>query len=827
MFDTVRADLRYALRWLYRSPGFTLVAIASLAIGIGFNTALFTLVDAILFRPLPVERPDRLVEVYTSSRTGNRYATTSYPDFQDLKKQNTVFSDMLGYSLSLDAVGLEQGSRSALGEVVTGNYFQMLGIKPAIGRTLLPEDDRRGAPRVVVISHKLWTREYGASPDVLTRFLRIHGQPYAIVGVAPRAFTGMIPIVSSEMWTTMAYVEEVQPGGIIDTVPSPGGTDHLDRRGQRWMFIKGRLKDGETVERAGANLQVLMQQLVSQYPDTNKDRRITVMPTNRVHIHPEADGTLLSIAAGLMLVVGLVLLVACANVASMLLARASGRQREIGIRLAIGATRGRLVQQLLTESVVMAFLGALGGLTLAWALTRAATSIELPIPIPLTFTLGIDQRVLVFTSVVTMIAGLVAGLAPALKATKPSLVAELKGDVNAGKAAGRRWTLRDGLVAVQIAVTLVLLVAAGLLGRSLMAAERMGIGFRPEGLALVSTELDLIGYSDDRGKQFFEQALARIRAIPGVEAAGIAERTPFSINYNHNVIFLPERQGPVDKGFEVDVTTVSGDYFETIGVPLLQGRIFNNADTPTSPRVAIINETMAKKYWPGENALGKRFRIRTFDGPFCEIVGITADHKVSTIGEPPTPYVHFAYSQRPSNGEAILARTRGNAGQLVGDMRKALLALEPNVVFLDSQTMEAQVGATLLPARFGAMSVSAVGIVAMLLAAIGLYGVISYSVARRTREIGIRMAIGAQPSAVLGLVLKQGLGLAGVGVAVGALFAVAAAKAVSGALYGISFLDPVAWSTALAVLVSVSVLANGVPALRAARVDPSRALRSE
>ncbi len=828
MFEHLLSDIRYAFRWLRRSPGFTAVAVLSLAIGIGFNTALFTIVDAVLFRPLPVQRLDRLVDVYTTAPDGELYTTSSYPDYVDLKSQNHVFSDMLAYSPIIAAVSAGDRSRMALGEVVTGNFFTLLGLNAHIGRTILPEDDRPGADRVVMLSYAAWMRDFGGDPAAVGQTMRIHGQLYTIVGVARKDFTGMVPMLSAGFWMPMAYVEEGEPGGMISVVPSPTGNTRLERRGTRWMFMKGRLTDGAVAAQAQADLNVIMQQLAAANPQTNKDRRIATVPTAQVHIHPEADRALLPIAVGLMVVVGLVLLVACANVASMLLARASGRQKEIGIRLAIGASRGRLTAQLLTESLVLAAIGAAGGLALGWALMQAALSVPLPIPFPLAFALRVDGRVLAFTVVVTMLAAIVAGLAPALKATRPNLVTELKGDLGASAAGGRRWTLRDGLVAAQIAVTMVLLVASGLLTRSLLAAQRMGLGFEPRGLAILSTELGLIGYDDTRAERFYAQALDRIRAIPGVEAAAVAERTPFALNFNRNNIFIEGRHQPGDlKGFITDATRVGPEYFDTLGVPIVQGRNFNSADTPSSPGVVIVNESFARRYWPNESAISKVIHTRSVDGPAYEIVGVAADHKVSTIGESPTPYIHYAYSQRPSAGETIMARTRGDAGALLAAMRREMLALEPNLVFLDNQTMTAQVDMTLMPARLGAASISVVGVVAMMLAAVGLYGVIAYSVARRTREIGIRMALGARAAAVVGLIMKQGLVLAAAGVAAGFLLSLGAAKAVAGALYGVSFMDPVTWIGTIVTLFAVAAIANLVPARRAAVIDPSSALRSE
>ena len=827
MLETLLADTRYAFRWLRKSPAFTLLAVASFAIGIGFNTALFTLVDVLLFKPLPVHQPDRLVDLYTSSSDGETYSTSGYPDFVDWKAQNAVFSDMMAYSPSLAALSLTDRSRLALGEVVTGSYFQVLGINAALGRTLLPEDDVPGAERVVVLSHRSWTRDFGASAQAVGQTLRIHGQSYRIVGVTPEGFTGMMPMLSPELWTAIAHIDDVEPGGIQDSVPSPTGTSRLDRRGQRWLFVKGRLKPGVTLEQAAANISVVAQQLAATWSQTNKDRKVSAKRTSDVHIHPDADRTLLPIASGLMVVVGMVLLIACANVASMLLARASGRQKEIGIRLAIGANRLRIVRQLITESLVMALMGSLAGMALAWLLLRGAMAMTIPIPIPLTLGLQMDLRVLAFSMFVTMVAGLVAGLAPALKATKVDLVGELKGDVATVAASRRRFTMRDSLVASQMAVTTVLLVVAGLLSRSLMSAQKTSVGFRTEGIAVLSAELDMIGYSAERGKAFWEQAVPRVRALPGVDAVALTERSPFSVNYNRNAVFFPERAVPDDKGTAVDVTRVTPEYFETLHVPILRGRGFSAADTPQSPGVVVINEAFARKFWPGEEAMGKRFRTRSIDGPEFEVVGITANYRVNTMGEAATPYIHFAASQRPANGYEILARTKGDAALLLAAVRKELTAMEPNLVFLQNQTLQKQVGATLFPAQAGAWAVGAVGLVAMLLAAIGLYGVIGYSVSRRTKEIGVRMALGARPGDVSGLIMRQGLRVAGAGMLVGAVLAVGAGFAISGALYGISPVDPVAWVGATGLLLTVAALANVVPAQRAARVKPWLALRTE
>ena len=816
------ADIRYALKWLLRSPGFAAVAILSLGIGIGFNAALFSIVDALLFRPLPVERPDRLVDVYTKGGDGDTYATNSYPDLLDFRARNTVFTGMLGYSPSIAAVKAGDRSRMALGEIVTGNYFQVLGVSAAVGRTLLPEDDRTGAPRVAVISHALWRRDFGSDPSVLSRTLLIHGQPYAIVGVAPERFTGMVPMLQPELWTAVAWVEDVEPAGIQDVVPSPTGTNRLDRRGQRWIFVKGRLKDGETGARAQAELSVLMNRLATDYPKTN-DKRPIITAMN-VRIHPQADKMLLPVAAGLMVAIGLVLVVACANVANMLLARASGRRREIGIRLAIGASRGRLMRQLLTESLVLAALGAATGVTLASLALRVISALPLPIPIPLSLGLHIDGRVLAFTIAIASASGLLAGLVPATRATRSDLVADLKGDALVPRA-GRRWTIRDGLVVMQTAVTLVLLVAAGLLTRSIIHAQRVDLGFHSEGVAALGTELGLIGYDETKATQLMERAAERIGALPGVQSVSRTVRQPLAINYNRNTVFFPEHATPDDPGTSTDATWVDTQYFTTLSIPLLRGRTFTAADTAKSAKVAVVTESFVRRHWPGSDGLGKQFHSMAATGPAYEVVGVVADYKVDTVGEAPTPYIHYAIAQRDFTGNVLLARGTGDAAVLLASMRREVLALEPNTVFLDSQTMASQVHAALLPARVAAQTIVLVGIVATLLAAVGLYGVVAYAVGRRTREIGIRMALGAAPGGVLGMVMRQGLALAGAGIATGLLLAWVAARAIAATLYGVGAADPLAWSAAVGILLTSTMLANYIPARRAARLDPSVALR--
>ena len=832
MAESLLKDIRYALRWMRRSPGFSAVAILSLGLGVGVNTAMFSLVDSLLFRPLPVTSPETLVDVFTTGGDGDEFATSSYQDFLDLKQQNTVFSDMLGYSPMMAPLSLGDRSRIALGQVVTSNHFTMLGVQPALGRLLVSSDDDPGAERVVVIAHRMWQREFGSDPAVAGKTLTLRGVPYTIAGVAPAAFTGVVPLLAPELWLPIQYVEEVEPAGINDNVPSPVGKTRLERRGFRWMFVKGRLKPGVTAEQAHANLALIGRQLEAANLQTNTDRRIAAVPTNDVRLLvPQAGGILSIGAAGLMTVVGLVLLIACANVASMLLARASARRREISVRLAIGASRGRLMQQLLVEGALLGTLGAAAAVALAWAVVQGLQGIKLPLPVDVAFDLRIDARVLTFSVVVAAMTGVLAGLLPALKASAPSLVGDLRGDAPTGKLGRRRFALRDVLVVSQVALTAVLLVVAGLLLRSLGASQRADVGFDPRGLAAISFDTDMVRYSPGRSEAFWRETLTRVRALPGVESAGFASPSlPFAFNFSTSEMRVDSRTySEGQRGESIENNMISPTYLETLGVPIVEGRGLAETDIAGSPAVVVINETMARTFWPNESAVGHTVQVvngtqsRTY-----RIVGVNRDHKHHGVLEKPYPFAYFADSQRPNPSyKYIVARTNGGAEALLAAMRRELLSMESGLVFMGNSTMEQNMGTSLMPARVGAVLAAAFGGLGTLLAAIGLYGVIAFSVTRRTREIGVRMALGARPAGVLSMVMRQGFAIVAIGLVAGTLLAAAAAVALRGLLYGITPFDPVAWVLAIGAMIAAAALANFVPARRAMRIDPMTALRIE
>ena len=831
MTESLLKDIRYALRWMRRSPGFSAVAILSLGLGVGVNTAMFSLVDSLLFRPLPVSAPDRLVDVFTTGGDGDEYATSSYQDYLDLKTHNTVFSDMIGYSPMMAPLSLGDRSRIMLGQIVTSNYFSMLGVQPELGRLLVPSDDDAGAERVVVLSHQMWQREFGSDQSIVGRSVTLRGLPYTIVGVAPPSFNGVVPLLTPELFLPIVHIEEVEPAGMTDAVPSPTGNNALERRGQRWMFVKGRLKDGVSAAQAHANVALIGQQLAREHVQTNKDRNMAAVPTEDVRLLvPQAGGILSAGAAGVMAIVGLVLLIACANVAGMLLARASARRREISVRLAIGASRGRLIQQLLIEGALLGTLGAIAAVALAWALVQGLQTMPLPLPITVAFDVRIDARVLTFSILVAALTGMLAGLLPALKASAPSLVSDLRGDAPATKMGGRRWTLRDALVVSQVALTAVLLVVAGLLLRSLGASQRADVGFDPKGVAAIAFDTDMVRYTPERGREFWRQAQARVAALPGVTSVGIISPTlPFTFNFSQQEVRIDNRTyAEGQRGEIIENVAVSPQYLQTMGVPIVEGRAIEDSDIAGSPDVAVINATMARKFWPSESAIGHTFtvvqgtRSRTY-----RVVGVNRDHKRHGVLETASPYIYYAEAQRPSRYNFIVARTSGDATALVQAMRRELLAMEPSLVFMSANTMEQNLGLSLMPARVGAMLAAGFGGLGTLLAAIGLYGVIAFSVARRTREIGVRMALGAQPGRVLTMVMRQGFVIVAIGLAAGALLAAGAATALQRVLYGISPFDPVAWAFGIAAMLLAAALANFVPARRAMRIDPMTALRIE
>ena len=818
-------DLRVGARQLIRGPGFAAVAIGSLALGVGVTTTLFTLVNSVLLKASPLRDPAHLVEVYSGQQGQLPQLTTSYPDYLSLRAEVPAFQGLAAYAFVRGVLSTEGRPLLVAGEAVSGNYFDVLGVSMAQGRGF--RADESASPEVaavVVVSHGLWQRQLGGRPDVVGSTVKLSGLPYTVVGVAAATYAGGIPGLAVDFWIPVTMVEHLQFTGVQWTGDNDPGTTRLDQRSTRWLFLKGRLAQGQTIAQARAQGEALYARLSAEYTATNEKVNVNMVAAADVRFHPMLDGYVKAASAGLLAAVGLLLVIACANVAALLLARGTARRREMAVRAAIGASRGRLVRQLLSEGIVLAAIGGLLGTLLAsWAArTLGAYSTNL-LPLRTAFDFSLDGTATAFAVGVSMTSAVLFGLAPAWSASRPELVPALK-DAFGTVDAHRRVTLRDALVVGQLALSLVLLVSGALLARGLVVARGTNLGFDPSRIATLSFNPQMNGYDLDRAMALRERALSAVRALPGVTAASVASRLPLAADINMDSYVVPGHHGPTDDGTSIDAVQVGADYFTVVGVPLVAGRAFTEDEVAHERPVVVVNETFARTYWPGASAIGRVIHSGGFDQPALEVVGVARDHKVRSVGEQALPYVH-----RPmGRGRTVdlVIRTSGPAAATLPMLRQAIWALEPDVVFTSDDGAAEAVDTTMAPTRIGAAMVGAIGVLALLLASVGLYGVIAYSVSLRTREIGIRLALGAEPSQVLRMVLGQGVRLALVGVAVGALLAAGAAQVLASLLYGVSAFDPVAYAAASTALVAVALAANFWPALAASLVAPAIAIRS-
>jgi predicted permease len=819
-------DLRYGVRQLFQSPGFAAAAIGSLALGIGLNVTIFSIVNAVLLRGQALERPDRLVEIYSGLSKDYPQLTTSYPDLQDIERGADALAGLAASSYVRGI--LSTGGKGALvtGETITPSFFRVLGVPIPIGREFRDDENRTpDSSPVIIVSHGLWQRSLGGSPKVIGTTVRISGVAYTVVGVAPREFTGTIPGIAADFWVPLMMVERFSFSGVQSSSQEDPGTSRVTRRGSRWLFVKGRLKDGRTIDAVRGQLETIYARLRSEYPVTNKDVTVSVVPAAGVRFHPMLDGYFRAASGGLTIAVALVLLIACGNVAGLLLARATARRREFAIRAAIGASRGRLIRQLLAEGLVLAFTGGMLGVAIAWWASGALQGLLSTdvFPIPVSFDFAIDRTVLIFAVAASIFTAVVFGLAPAWSASRPELVAALKASAEGDQRT--RFSTRDVLVLGQVTLSTVLLVAGALLARGLAAAQGTDLGYDPRPLSSLTFNLAMNGYDESRAKAFEERAIEALRALPGVVAVSTATRLPLSPDINMDGIRIPGHHTPAEQETPIDTVAVGPDYFATVNIPIVSGRAFTREDAVQDRRVLIVNETFARQYWPGGNALGQRIYRGAFTTPAWEIVGIARDHKVRSVGENPRPYLHVP--DRPGRTIGLIVRTAASADTALPMLRNTLWSLEPDIVFTEDVPAEQVAATTVLPTRIGAIVLGAFGILALGLAAIGLYGVVAYAVSRRTREIGIRIALGAPRAAVLRLLASRGVAVACAGLALGGLIGAAVGRLLAVLLYGISAFDAIAFMIAAAVLLAITSVANLVPTLTAIRIDPVRALRSE
>jgi len=824
--DDLIRDLRYGIRGLLKSPAFATVAVITIALGIGVNSTIFSLVNAVLLKPLPVERSEELVDVYGHTATSTTHDAVSYPNFLDLAAQTETLSGMMAYTNFFANLSIEGSAELVVGEIVSEDYFGVLGVEPSRGRTFTPDEFRApGAGPVAILSHGFWRSRFGGDPDVLGTIFRLNGIAYTVVGVAPAGFGGMMPAVSSQMWIPLSMVEEVESlGNHRVSGPSTGPT-LLDRRGSHFLWVKGRMRPGVRMEAVRTELERISSRLSAQYPDTNEFERLTVLRTNDVAINPDLDKAVAPAGMVLLGAVGLVLIVACANLANMLLARASARRQEVAVRIAVGAGRARLIRQMLTESLTLALAG--GGVAFLLSLWMAGViaGFQPPLPIDLGLEIAPDWRVMAFTLGVAALTGVLFGIVPAVRASRPNLVPALKDSGDQDTGSGGKFELRDALVVVQVAVSVVLLVGGSLLVRSLGAADHVDFGYDVDRTAYLGLAMEMNGYDAREAGIFYESAKVRLRAMPQVEAVGLASRVPLSLNNNGFGLFIEGRQrAPSDAAYGVDGARIDEGYLGALGLRVLEGRGIQPDDREEGRRVAVVTETMASRFWPGENALGQEFRL-SWDGDPYSIVGVVQDYRVDTPGETPKPYLHLPMPMEGMYANFVL-RTATPAGALVPVLERELRTLDPDLVFLDTGTFRELADVRLFPIRAGAWLIGIFGALALILAAVGLYGVIGFAVSRRVREIGIRKALGAEGTAVVSMILRQGMTKVAVGFGIGAVLALVGARALSSVLF-VSPVDFPSFAVTLLVLSVVAGLANFIPAHRASRIDPAAALKGE
>ncbi len=814
-------DLRLALRTLRRRPAFSAVIVATLGLAIGANAAVFSFVDAILLRPLPVAAPERLVRIYSHFASGLDWASVSYPNYRDFERANGVFTALCAEANQAFVVGDGASSQLVVGALVSANYFSTLGVRPALGRAFEPADDRLASPETV-IGDGFWRRHFGGDPRVLGRTVALNGTVFKVVGVAPAGFTGPNTGLLAEVWTPLSMQPAVIPGA-----------DLLHQRDSDWLQLTGRLRPGVSLRQAADAMDALAGRLRQLYPRENEGVGLSLLPESQARIYPPMRGGMVALSALLQVVVGLVLAVACANAAGLFLARGAARRREIGIRLALGARTARLVRLLVSESLVLGVAGGAIGLALAFGASRLLSSWRLPMQLPISFQVELDSRVLVLTLGLALLTGVLFGLVPALQLVRPRLASAMRegGTAPAARRAPLRALLqvRGALVTAQIAATFVLLVGAGLFFRSLGNAETTDLGFRAQGLLVASLNLGYAGYDAKTGQRFFERLETRLRELPGVTSASLATRLPFSVMLATTGAapegYVPRRPG--EGAPQIAVNWVAPEYFSTMQAGLAAGREFTATDRPETLPVVVVNEAFVRRFFAGEPApavLGKRLVV---GGTPHVIVGVAHDAKQLDLTPRQAPYVYLDLFQHYRPAVAVHLRTAGDPASLIAALRREVRALDPRVALFDIKPIARQLELPLLPQRMAVALLAAMGTLALVLALVGLYGATAFALSRRTREIGIRIALGAGHRQLLAVVLRDGMVQCGLGLAAGLAIALAFNRLAASLLYGVNPVEPAILILTAAVVSSLALAANLVPALAAIQLDPKQALGTE
>jgi putative ABC transport system permease protein len=802
-------DLRYGLRMMLRSPVFTGVAALTLALGIGANTAVFGFVNALLLERLSLPEPERVVRLYGTNTEGSGFDVFSYPNYKDLRDRAEAFEGLAAYRVASAGLGEGPEVSEIRVELVTGNYFSTLRVGAGLGRMLLPSDDERpGAHPVVVLSDRFWKGRLGADPGAVGKTLRLNGQPFTVVGVAAQGFRGSYETFDTAVWVPLAMHESIRRTGL-----------DYEKRGWGWLQGMGRLRPGLSLAQAQAEVDRIGRQLAEERPQDNEGHGYALHPAGAM---PEAwRGGAVSLLGFFLLLVTLVLLVACVNIAGVLLARATSRRRETAVRQALGATRGRLVRQWLVECLSLALLGGAAGLVVALWVRQGLVSLSADFMPGFSPDLGFDWKVLGFALLMALLVGTLFGLLPGLSAGGQDVVTALK-EASGSSGGGRRTSCSFGaFVVFQMSVSLVLLVTAGLLLRTLQEAHEFDLGFETRNLLLGSVNLNAYGYTEPRGQQFYRELGERLRSVPGVEAVSFATIVPLAGDVDRSGFYLEGHSELVS----LDINVVGRDYFTTMGTPLVAGEGLESR--PGGPPGVVVNEAMARRFWPDGTALGRRIRYGKSDGPEAEIVGVARDIRYGSLSEEPRPFVYASLEQAYTPACAVHIRTAGDPRASIRAIREAVAAIDPAVPVQKLETFEDVFRTALLPQVVLAPITGAFATLALVLSAIGLYGLMSYSVSQRTREIGVRMALGAGRAEVLVMVVRQGMRLALLGLGIGLAGAFAGTRFLSGLLFGVSPTDPRTFAALSGLLLLVALAACFIPARRATSIDPMAALRCE
>jgi len=811
--STLYQDVRYGMRMLARNPGFTAVAVLTLALGIGANSTIFSWINSTLLHPIP--GVTHTGEMFALSRGGTARSAPSfsYLDYVDLRDRNRSFSALMASDIRpMDLTGAGRPER-VWGTLATANYFDVLGVRPILGRGLLPgEEQKPGGAPVVVISYRLWQTHFGAEPTVLGRTVDVNHHPFSIVGIAPPAFQGSQTGLRSDLWIPMMMEEQVVSGG-----------DRLQRRSSDWLELLGRLKPGISPQRAQQEMSLLMQQIVEQYPDSHQSR-------NDVTLHPlwraphGANAYFYILLPMLMAIAGVVLLLACANVANLLLVRSIARSREIAIRLSLGAGRSRLVRQFLVESLLLALAG--GGVAAMLTFWTAGTFAEFlpPTNLPISLDVRADRTVLLATLAISVVAAVIFGVLPALRSSRLAPVAVLKEDLGTASGGLQKARLASALVVAQISLSLLLLICAGLFIRGFRRAQRLDAGFNPDHVLVASYDLFPAGYAPAEGREFHRQLLAKLEALPGVLSVTLADWIPFGFINDSTTVKLEGYVPQAKESMIIREADVGPNYLRTMQIPLLAGRDFTSQDTNGSQPVAIVNQVLAERYWPHQNAIGKWLEA---EGQRFAVVGIARTGNYDRLDETPQPFFYLPLFQDYSHDATIHARVSGDPLAFASAVEKTVHELNADLPVVDVATLNSQVELASTNQRIAATFVGAFGMLALVLAAVGIYGVIAYTTRQRTHEIGIRMALGAERVDVLRLVLGQGLRLTLLGLTVGLTMSWALTRFLRGVLFGVAATDPLTFAGVPVLLCFVALAASYIPARRATKVDPMVALRHE